>query len=216
MKYRIAVLGIALFALGATGCKQANTPTQPNTPAPQPAPGPVTYNIAVSVQTLRGGGVAGATIEILDGQFAGQTFTVGADGTTTLTGAQGNMNLEARSAGCASVRGGVGPPATSGATQSVTFTLQTPGGSPWTRSGSGDNVLDMPRCVDRVRIQGSFGGSCQNFVVEVDGDLLVNEILGTCSVAIGPNFEGTFATTGGQAEVRISAGVSWTFTEIRP
>ena len=73
-----------------------------------------------------------------------------------------------------------------------------------------------PRCVERVQIAGSFGGFCENFIVRIDGDLVVNEILGTCSIAVGPVFTGTFLTAGGAVAITNSAGVAWTFTEVRP
>lgn len=85
----------------------------------------------------------------------------------------------------------------------------------FSRSGSGDTVFDMPTYIRRVRIQGNFGGRCQNFAVKIGGDLLVNEILGTCSIAIGRSYDGTHTTTGGVVEITISSGVNWTISEVR-
>jgi hypothetical protein len=86
----------------------------------------------------------------------------------------------------------------------------------FTRSGSGANVFDMPTSVRRVRIFGDYGGSCENFVVKIAGRLVVNEILGSCSVATsGRHFDGTYATSGGLVAVTQSTGVSWTFVEER-
>jgi hypothetical protein len=45
----------------------------------------------------------------------------------------------------------------------------------YTRSGTGDNVFDIPSYVTRLRITGSTSSSCQNFVVRVAGRLVVND-----------------------------------------
>ncbi len=86
----------------------------------------------------------------------------------------------------------------------------------YTRSGTGDNVFDIPSYVTRLRITGSTSSSCQNFVLRVAGRLVVNVILGTCSVADSRSHDGTYAITGGgTAEITISSGVAWTVTEVR-
>ena len=85
----------------------------------------------------------------------------------------------------------------------------------WGVSGAGDNVFDMPTYIRRVRIDGFYGGRCQNFVVRIAGRLVVNEILGNCSVALGRDFTGTYVTSGGVVEITNASGVQWTFTEVR-
>jgi hypothetical protein len=85
----------------------------------------------------------------------------------------------------------------------------------FTKSGTGANVFDMPTSVTRVRIFGDYGGSCENFIIKIATRLVVNEILGSCSVASGRHFDGTFLTTGGVVEVTNSTGISWTFVEVR-
>jgi hypothetical protein len=85
----------------------------------------------------------------------------------------------------------------------------------FSRSGVGDSVFDMPTTVSRVRIQATPSTSCQNFAVQIAGRLIVNVILGTCSVADSRTHDGTYLTSGGVTQVTISSGVSWTFTEIR-
>ena len=88
------------FVLGPTASLGATTGT--------------TYTIAVSVLAGDGTGfIAGATLLILDGMFAGQTFTVDENGRLTLTGAEGNMNIEASADGFLSQRLGIGPTAAS-------------------------------------------------------------------------------------------------------
>lgn len=73
----------------------------------------------------------------------------------------------------------------------------------------------MPTYISRVQIVGTYGGRCQNFIVRIAGRLIVNEILGTCSIAIGPRYEGVHLTRGGVVEVTNASGVSWAFTEVR-
>jgi hypothetical protein len=87
---------------------------------------------------------------------------------------------------------------------------------PFMRSGTGNTVFDMPTDVSRVEITGTYNGNCQNFVVRVGGRLIVNEILGSCSVATaGRRYSGQHLVTGGVTEITNSSGVSWTITEIR-
>jgi len=84
------------------------------------------------------------------------------------------------------------------------------------RTGSGANVFDIPSYVTRIHITGDYGGSCENFIVKIAGRLIVNEILGRCSIGIGPRYDGThLITAGGTAEVTNSSGVNWVFEEVR-
>lgn len=89
----------------------------------------------------------------------------------------------------------------------------------FTTSGSGDNTFTMPSYVTRVRIDATYSGSCQNFIVRVSTQLtsLVNIIIGTCSVADTRSpFTGTYAIrNGGVVEIVSSTGINWTFTEQR-
>jgi hypothetical protein len=85
----------------------------------------------------------------------------------------------------------------------------------WGASGTGANVFSMPTYIRRVKIDGAYGGFCENFIVRIAGRTVVNEILGNCSVGVGRDFTGTYATTGGQVEVTNSTGVLWTFTDVR-
>jgi len=73
----------------------------------------------------------------------------------------------------------------------------------------------LPSYISRVRIQASTNTSCQNFAVKIAGRLVVNVIIGTCSVADSRTFDGTYVVSGGTVETQISTGVNWTFTEIR-
>lgn len=96
----------------------------------------------------------------------------------------------------------------------TTTTTTLPPRPLFTISGSGDNVFDMPTSVTRVKVTGDYPGRSTNFIVEVAGRLLVNELLGT-AWPNGPHFEGTYITTGGVTAITHSSGVLWTFTEVR-
>jgi hypothetical protein len=88
-------------------------------------------------------------------------------------------------------------------------------GPPFSKSGTGNTVFDMPVGEARVRIVGTYGDRCQNFIVHIGGRSVVNEILGTCSVGIGPRYEGLHLVSGGVVEVTNSTGVSWSIQEER-
>ena len=83
----------------------------------------------------------------------------------------------------------------------------------FSRSGTGNNVFDMPTHVRRVRITGTYARSSENFIVWIGNDLVVNELLGTFWGQT--RYEGVHATTGGLVEITNSSGVNWTFTEER-
>ncbi|MEO8679969.1 MAG: hypothetical protein ABI665_13035 [Vicinamibacterales bacterium] len=89
--------------------------------------------------------------------------------------------------------------------------VQADCGPPWTRSGTGNTVFDMPRTFSRVRIQGVWGRrDNSNFIVFIGGRLTVNEILRTSIT-----YDGIHLTSGGVVEIVSSGAISWTFTEVR-
>ena len=93
----------------------------------------------------------------------------------------------------------------------------TPNPTPvFTRSGTGASVFDLPASVTRIRVTGDYQGFCENFFVDFAGRSLVITTLGTCSIASGAHFEGSFATSGGGLiEITRSTGVTWSVTEVR-
>jgi len=82
----------------------------------------------------------------------------------------------------------------------------------WSKSGKGDSVFNMPTYVSRVRVIGTYTGYSSNFIVYVDGWLLVNELLGTGWGTT--TYDGTLLTSGGVVEIKYSSGVSWSFTQV--
>lgn len=81
------------------------------------------------------------------------------------------------------------------------------------RTGSGDTVFDLPTSVSRVRIVADYPGNSSNFVVYIAGRLIVNELIGRGWSST--HFEGTYLTTGGTVEIRLSSGVSWEFQQVQ-
>ena len=81
----------------------------------------------------------------------------------------------------------------------------------WTVTGISNTVFDMPTYVSRVRVIGTYTGYSSNFIVKVNGRLLVNELLGTSWPQT--RYDGVALTTGGVTEITSSTGVSWTFTQ---
>lgn len=83
----------------------------------------------------------------------------------------------------------------------------------FTASGSGNTVFDMPTTVTRIHITGTYTGFTSNFIVNIGGHLVVNDLIGT---AWGTNVsDGTYLTTGGTVAITNSLGVAWVFTEVR-
>lgn len=94
----------------------------------------------------------------------------------------------------------------------------------FSKSGNGDTSsvgtaasFTLPSSVAKVRATASTTSSCENFAVYLSGKLLINVIIGTCSVADFRSLDAVFNTTGGGTmEVRFAGGqTSWTFTEVR-
>jgi len=73
----------------------------------------------------------------------------------------------------------------------------------------------MPTAVSRVKITADYQGRSSNFIVEIGGRLVVNELIGD-AWPNGRHFEGTYVTSGGVVAITHSSGVAWTFTEVRP
>lgn len=86
-------------------------------------------------------------------------------------------------------------------------------GGVFARTGSGDTVFELPPRVRRVRIQGTYAGASQNFVVTIADRLVVNAIVGTAQNP--PSVDGTFAIeAGGTVQIRGSSGVAWSLQEV--
>lgn len=227
-------LTMLALILGLTACGGKSTPTSPGT---TPPPAPTVTKIINIFGSMNFGGVG------LGSSLTNQ-LTVQNQGNTTLsiTGLTGSggitavivatpTNFTVPPGGEQRISLRFTPAAVTNYSGTITVNGdQTSGGNTiqfsgngnldgvpiFTRSGNGVTVFDMPTYVRRVRIVGTFTGSCQNFIVHIAGAFIVNEILGSCSIGIGTRYDGTHLIAGGGAvEVLNASGVAWTFTEVR-
>lgn len=201
---RIARIAVTLITTVACGSDRA--PVGPSSPTPPP--------VAVSLSgTVSGpaGPIAGAVIRFLDGPNAGRSTTTTAAGDYRVTDlTAGNANLSATAGGYLEARSGLT------ITGAATLHFQLEPAPLWVQRGHGASVFDMPPWIRRVQITATYTGRCENFVVRVGGRLVVNVIMGTCSVAnAGARYEGTHLVTPGVVEVVYATGITWTVQEVR-
>jgi hypothetical protein len=206
MKF-IAVMCVVSATMACSGSK---SPTAATT-APPPAPTPTTFTLSGTVTSTSGTPINGATVRVNDGPNASRSATTAANGTYTLA----NLTLSGFTATASAtnfVALGKGVNLTS--SQTIDFQL-TP--TPlFTANGTGNTVFDMPTTVARVRIIGTYTGNSSNFIVRIGSSLVVNDIIGTSQTFGGRTVsDGTYLTTGGVVSITNSAGVVWSFTEVR-
>ena len=83
----------------------------------------------------------------------------------------------------------------------------------FSKSGSGDQVFDLPSRSGRYRVTGAFPGTSSNFIVYVSGSLAINSIIGSSQSPT--TFDGVYTLPiNGRVETRNSSGVSWSFVEL--
>ena len=185
-----------------------STPAPSPTPAPTPAPAPAPTVVSLSgtVRAQDGSSLANATVVVVDGQNSGWSALTDAAGNYQINGLNvGNANVSANASGYLEARAGT----FIDGTNRLNFTLRTI--QPWSRSGSGNTVFDMPRYLTRVRIQGTWNQTgTSNFIVHIGGQGVVNEILRQTIT-----YDGVHLTSGGVVEIVSSTNISWTFTEVR-
>jgi hypothetical protein len=181
------------------------SPTAPSTPSTPPVS--TTVSLSGTVSSTNGGPIGGASVQIFDGANAGRSTSTNSGGNFRFDGLQrANGNLVATAPGFGEDRKGLFIDGTS----TVSFSL--PPAPLFTLSGSGNTVFDLPRPIPRLRIQGRWNGQGNsNFIVLINGRLIVNEILrGTIT------YEGIHLTNGGTVvQIQDSNFISWTFTEVR-
>jgi hypothetical protein len=208
-----------LLVLGAMACSKNSAPTGPSAPTTTTTTAPpTTYSISGSVRSAAGPAIGGATVRVVDGRNAGKSATTDGAGNYSLTGLLfEGFSVEASAPNfVASSRGGI--LSASSTTATANFSLLP--SQVWTVSGRGNTVMDMPTYFNRVRIQGTPRTSCENFIVHFKSgsstDFVVNDILGTCSIADSRTYDGIHLTNGRNLiEIVSSSGIDWTFTEVR-
>lgn len=83
----------------------------------------------------------------------------------------------------------------------------------YSKSGTGDAVFDIPSNVTKIRIQAAAIGGGTNFIVRIDGLLIVNTVIGP--TAVPTDYSGDHLIgSGGTVQITFSSGATWKFTEI--
>lgn len=169
--------------------------------------------------TIRNQGTAPLTITSLSGPHTSNFAASWTDGTIPVNGSQ-DVTIRFTPTAVQSYNGTltVNGDQTSG-TNTIPITARgTLDGVPlYSRSGSGDTVFDgMPAYVTRVKVVGVYTQRSSNFIVRVNGRLIVNELLGTSWGTT--RYEGILSLPSGPGTVEItnSSGVTWTIEESRP
>lgn len=84
----------------------------------------------------------------------------------------------------------------------------------WTgKSGTGDADFEIPSSVKKIRIQAAAVGGFTNFIVKINGFLIVNEGLGPAEVPMDYSGE-HLLVGGGNVQISFSSGAAWKFTEV--
>ena len=100
-------------------------------------------------------------------------------------------------------------------TSPVTQTTLIPVQPLFTQSGIGDTQFALPKTLSIITVSANYTGSSSNFILYSDGDLIVNEVIGTSQPSAA--VQGTYAVTAGAAiRITSSSGVSWTISSGNP
>jgi hypothetical protein len=195
-----------------------SSPTTP-TPTPTPPAAPTVSTVAVTAT----GCTNGSTCAVASTLQLSAVATL-SNGTTQSVTTQAQWTSTNPSVAEVSASGVVTARNTGSADVTAVYQGKTGGVTisvppPFSQSGSGDNVFTIPSTVTRIRIDATYTGSCQNFIVRISTQptSLVNVIIGTCSVADTRSpFTGTYAiNNGGTVTITNSTGINWTFTQLR-
>jgi hypothetical protein len=207
---RAKLIATAVLALVAAACSDG-APTGPSTEGPGPRQTllpEMTATLSGTVLSASGVPIEGATVRVLDGLSVGTAVTTDAAGQYRFERLpRTNTNFSATAANHVEDRRGVRVDGSA----TLDFMLEpTP---LFTRSGTGNDVFDLPPSITRVRIQGRWNGTgTSTFTVRIAGRTAVNENLRTI------NYEGVHlaaANGGGVVEVANAANIAWTVTEVR-
>jgi hypothetical protein len=189
-----------------------------------PASSTVTLTGTVTDGTS-GGILPGILVQITDGVNGGMSVKTTSNGTYTLPGVTpGSFTMQLTATSYIPQSQSV---TVTAANPRANFVLQrvapapvaTPAPAPapapgtlWTVSGTGDNVFSMPTSVVRVHITGRYTGFTSNFIVFLNGRLLVNELLGVGWGTLV--YDGVVLGGGGLVQIQYSNGVSWSLTQV--
>jgi len=199
---RSILLAASLFA--ASCGSSTSTPTPTSTAATT-----TTYTLSGTVTSkTTGTPIVGAAVTIASGASQGLSTTTDNNGSYTLTGL-------AASAITVEVTATYYTPVIDPVTMTSSETLNVPlSPTPlFIMRGEGNATFNIPTTVSRIHIVGTYLGYTSSFVVTIGGQNVVNDLVG--SEWTPSASDGTYATTGGPVAITNSAGVSWSFIEVR-
>jgi hypothetical protein len=151
MSARVPMCALVLSCLASLACGDSKSPTSPSSP-----PAPTTASLTGTVSAQGGARLTGATVVVLDGPNANRSVATNGNGEYRFEGlTTAGMNFAARAIGYEEARGGV----IVDGTKTLNFTLRT--AAPWSKTGVGLSVFDMPTYITRVRIIGTYTGSAR-------------------------------------------------------
>lgn len=207
---RFVCLSLLFAVIGCGGDKTnpgAPTPTTTTTIPPQ-----TLYTITGIVSSAASGPLSNATVQVVDGRNAGLVSNTDGSGRYTLSGLTfAGFTIMASAPGHIPIsRGGI----LQGGTFTTTSNFTLLPSALFSRGGSGNTVFDIPTYVTRIQIQADYAGFSSNFIVNIAGRLVVNELLGRTWGAT--HYDGThLIAAGGTAVITNSSGVAWSFIEVR-
>lgn len=202
--------GRCIFPVACTQVASPATPSaggQTSSQFTRSGSGPASFTLPADVTTIR-----------IQGQTASNSsnFIVYAGSSLVVNVIVGNSQIAAQHDGTYVVAGGASVNITNATgvewTVSSATVSQPPMSASFAQSGTGDSVFTLPSRSARYRIKASYPGASSNFIVNVSGQLLVNEIIG---LNRNPStFDGTFLLpVQGRVEITNSSGVVWSFVE---
>jgi hypothetical protein len=210
----IVILGIFL----GCGSKGPTSPSNPgggaSNPTPPATPPPVVPTIGYLAGRVTENGpgspISNAKVEVIGGSSVGKWTLTTPSGEYTLANLTlGNNTIRVSKDGYLSRDLGL---VLSNEANTQHVALLTV--NPWSQTGTGNQVFNLPSYVTRVRIQATYTRFSSNFIIDVNGRLLVNELLGTGWSQT--TYDGTHVVAaGGLVEITNSSGVTWTFTHVR-
>ena len=255
---RQVVVCLSLVVAVACGGGDSSSPTAPTptpTPTPEPAPAPdlvvgsptvndsspavsATFTLSTTVRNDGAGDAPATTLRAYRSTDATITTADTAEGAAAVAGlavagsTSASVQLTAPSTAGTYYYGACvdavadESDTTNNCSAAVQVTVPEP--TNWRQSGTGSTILDLPTRITRIRIEGEYNGSSENFVVfcgtESDrGGLLVNEILGTYNSS--PRYSGVHSALRSYSErgqpcrelqILHSIGIRWTITETAP
>jgi hypothetical protein len=149
-----------------------------------------------------GATLSGVVVTVSDGAYFGHSARTNGDGYYSLTGVAGRLPL---------IFGLYGYLQT---VRTVTLNRDTRVDvamlRPFSRNGFGPALFNLPASVRHLRIQTSVGDACETFIARLNGEVLVNVMIGgRCGVGHPLSHSDVYQTTGGALQIEAASFVQW-------